>query len=397
MNQGNIRPLDGVLVLSFEHAVAAPFCTRLLADMEARVIKVERPGVGDFARGYDDRIRGMSSHFTWINRSKESLTLDLKSQEAQEVLECLLPKVDVLVQNLAPGAIGRLGLSYDQLRNRYPRLICCDISGYGIGGPYEQKKAYDLLVQSESGFLSVTGTPDEMTKAGVSIADSSTGFFAYSNILAALMLRDRIGEGSHIDMSMLETMVEMMGFPLYYAFDGAEPPARAGAHHATIYPYGPFQVADDQTVMLGLQNQREWVRFCEEVIEEPDMAYDERYASNNLRQKNREDLDIRIKGKLIAMSKDELIERLDKCGIANASVNDMHDVWEHEQLKARNRWRMVNTPVGEVAAPLPPGVNDKFDYRMDPVPDLGQHSEAILEELGFASNRISEMKSKGVI
>lgn len=391
------RPLQGITVLSLEHAIAAPFCTRQLADLGARVIKVERPGVGDFARAYDERVSGMASHFVWTNRSKESLTLDLKSAEAQDVLARLLPEVDVIVQNLAPGAAARLGLSYEVLHQRYPRLIVCDISGYGMGGPFEQKKAYDLLIQSESGFVSITGTPEEMAKAGCSIADISAGMYAYSNILAALLLRDKTGEGSHIDLSMLESMVEWMGFPLYYAYNGASPPARAGASHAVIYPYGPFPVANGETVMLGLQNEREWKAFCAIVLQQPELSDDPLYSSNSLRNLHRKSLRAIIDQVFLVLDKEEVITRLEKAGIANASVNDMHGVWQHEQLKARRRWTSVNSPVGEIPALLPPGKNNAFDYRMEAIPALGEQTESILQKLGFDEQTIQTFKAKGVV
>src|SRR5882757_11516831 len=258
-----MKPLDGVKVITLEHAIAAPFCTRQLADLGARVIKIERPGVGDFARAYDERVHGMASHFVWCNRSKESLTLDVKARQAQDIFERLLEDTDVLVQNLAPGAAARLGLSFEALHEKYPKLIVCDISGYGSDGPYRDKKAYDLLIQSESGFLSITGSPGAPAKAGCSIADISAGMYAYSSILSALILRGRTGKGCRIDVSMLESMVEWMGYPLYYAMNGQSPPALSGASHATIYPYGPFAASDGKTVMLGLQNEREWKVFCE--------------------------------------------------------------------------------------------------------------------------------------
>ncbi len=393
----SIRPLDGITVLSFEHAIAAPFCTRQLADLGARVIKVERPGVGDFARGYDERVRGMASHFVWTNRSKESLTLDLKGEGAQDVLEALLPEVDILVQNLAPGAAKRLGLSFDQLHEKFPRLIVCDISGYGEGGPYEKKKAYDLLIQSESGFVSVTGTKDDMAKAGCSIADIAAGMYAYTNILSALMLRERTGEGSHIDVSMLESMVEWMGFPMYYAFEGQTPPIRAGAAHAAIYPYGPFPVAGGQTVMLGLQNEREWKIFCEVVLKQAALAEDERFMNNTLRTKNRDALRDLIVQSFASQSKDEVIALLEEAGIANASVNDMQGVWDHEQLKARDRWEQINSPVGELPALLPPGRNNRYDYYMGAVPGLGEHTDSILSELKFSGEQIEAFKTNGVV
>lgn len=392
-----IRPLDGITVLSFEHAVAAPFCTRQLADLGARVIKVERPGVGDFARNYDERVNGLASHFVWINRSKESLTLNLKSEGAAEILERILPEVDILVQNLAPGAAARLGLSFEALHEKFPQLIVCDISGYGTGGSYEQKKAYDLLIQSESGFVSVTGSGEEMAKAGCSIADISAAMYAYSNILSALILRGKTGKGSHIDVSMLESMVEWMGFPMYYAFDGAEPPVRAGAAHAAIYPYGPFQVAGGENVMLGLQNEREWKVFCEEVLKQPELADDPRFNRNSQRTENRDELKAIIVEAFSSLSKDEVIELLESAKIANAAVNTMHDVWNHKQLKERNRWRDVGTSAGVVPALLPPGVNNAYEYRMDAVPALGEHSEAILKEIGYETEQIEKLAQLGTI
>ena len=386
-----MRPLDGITVVTLEHAIAAPFCTRQLADLGARVIKVERPGVGDFARAYDARVNGMASHFVWTNRSKESLTLDVKHEESQAILEGLLTKADVLVQNLAPGAAARLGLSYAALSEKFPQLIVCDISGYGADGPYRDKKAYDLLIQSESGFLSVTGTADEPAKSGASIADIAAGMYAYTNILAALIQRGRTGKGSHIDISMLESMVEWMSFPLYYAYDGASPPARAGAAHATIYPYGPFPAGDGKTVMLGLQNEREWVVFCEQVLQQPDLVQDARFVSSSARSSTRKELYQLICTAFASMTADEVIARLDKAQIANARLNDMHEVWEHAQLRARQRWTEVATPVGPVAALLPPGASNSWDARMDAIPALGEHTQAILSELGYDAQKIAAL------
>ncbi|WP_431120982.1 CaiB/BaiF CoA transferase family protein [Variovorax paradoxus] len=390
------RPLDGVTVVTLEHAIAAPFCTRQLADLGARVIKVERPGVGDFARAYDERVQGMASHFVWTNRSKESLTLDVKQPVAQEVLAKLLEDADVLVQNLAPGAAARLGLSFEALHEKHPRLIVCDISGYGDDGPYRDKKAYDLLIQSESGFLSVTGSDAEPAKAGCSIADIAAGMYAYTGILAALMQRDKTGKGSRIDVSMLESMVEWMGYPLYYAFEGAAPPPRAGAAHATIYPYGPFP-ASDGTVMLGLQNEREWGAFCKTVLERPELATDERFASNSRRVANRDALRALIADGFSSLTVEQVVQRLDTAQIANASVNDMHDVWNHPQLKARNRWTTVPTPSGLIPALLPPGKTEAYAPRMDAVPGLGENTDAILQELGWSSVAIASMRSAGAI
>lgn len=386
------RPLDGITVVSLEHAVAAPFCTRQLADLGARVIKVERPGSGDFARGYDQRVNGQSSHFTWINRSKQSLALDVKQPQAKQALLALLASADVLVQNLAPGAAARMGLSYEALKAHNPRLIICDISGYGSDGPYRYKKAYDLLIQSEAGFLSVTGTPETPSKSGISVADIAAGMYAYTNILSALLLRGKTGEGSHIDVSMLEAMGEWMGYPLYYAYDGATPPPRTGASHASIYPYGPFQAGDGGTVMLGLQNEREWKAFCDAVLLRPEVATDARFNSNANRNTHRAALQELILQEFQALTAAQLVERLETAGIANARVNDMAGLWAHPQLAARQRWRTVDTPAGEVPALLPPGVNSAFDYRMDPIPAVGQHNAAILAELGWSAEQVAALQ-----
>jgi crotonobetainyl-CoA:carnitine CoA-transferase CaiB-like acyl-CoA transferase len=391
------RPLDGITVVTLEHAIAAPFATRQLADLGARVIKVERPGVGDFARAYDNRVRGMASHFVWCNRSKESLCLDLKQTEAREILSRLLGKADVLVQNLAPGAAARLGLSEAALRPRHPQLIVCDISGYGADGPYRDRKAYDLLIQSEAGFLSVTGTPEQPCKAGPSIADIAAGMYAYSGILAALLTRRRAGRGSRVEVSMLEALGEWMSFPLYYAFEEQPPPPRSGAAHATIFPYGPFPAGDGKTVMLGLQNEREWKIFCEAVLERPELATDPRFDTNVRRVANREALTTLIIEGFTRLTAAEAMARLDSAGIANARVNDVHELWAHPQLAARSRWRTIGSPVGPLPALLPPAGSDTFEPRMDPVPALGEHSSAILGELGYSTVDIEQLQSMGVV
>jgi itaconate CoA-transferase len=398
-DQNNLRPLDGITVISLEHAIAAPFCTRQLADLGARVIKVERPGSGDFARGYDQRVRGMASHFVWTNRSKESIALDLKQQEAQVILDQLLQQADVLVQNLAPGAAARMGLSFETLHKDYPRLIVCDISGYGEGGTYEDKKAYDLLIQSESGFLSVTGNAAEegMAKAGCSIADISAGMYAYTGILSALLLRDRTGQGSRVEISMLESLVEWMGFPMYYAFEGATPPQRTGASHATIYPYGPFPSGDGGTVMIGLQNEREWMQFCVTVLKRPELIDDERFITNFKRSDNRQALRAIIHEVFAQLDATTVIERLDAAQIANAQVNDMSGVWAHPQLKARGRWTEIASPVGILPTLLPPVSSNAFSPRMAAVPGLGQHSNTLLAELGYSAMDIQRLSETGIV
>ena len=392
-----MRPLDDVTVVTLEHAIAAPFCTRQLADLGARVIKIERPGSGDFARAYDGRVKGLASHFVWTNRSKESLTLDVKHPAAAPILADLLGRADVLVQNLAPGAAARLGLSYGALRERHPRLIVCDISGYGNDGPDRDRKAYDLLIQSESGFLSVTGSPEAPAKAGCSIADIAAGMYAFTSILAALRQRDRSGEGCHIDVSMLESMVEWMNFPMYYAFDGAEPPPRSGAAHATIYPYGPFPAGDGKAVMLGLQNEREWASFCAQVLQQPALATDPRFDANARRVEHRDALRELIVQGFSALTAAEVTTRLDAARIANARVNSMHEVWSHPQLAARERWTEVGTSAGPVPALLPPGRASAWTPRMDPVPALGEHGDAILAELGHAPGAIAALRQDGAI
>jgi len=391
-------PLDGITVVSLEHAIAAPFATRQLADLGARVIKIERPGGGDFARAYDARVRGMASHFVWTNRSKESLTLDLKHPRAREILQRLLvEQADVLVQNLAPGAAARMGLSYQALSAVKPSIVVCDISGYGGDGPYRDRKAYDLLIQSEAGLLSVTGTEDTPSKAGASIADIAAGMYAYGNVLAALLARVRDGRGRHIDVSMLESLVEWMSFPLYYAFDGAPPPARTGAEHATIYPYGPFRAGDGGVVMLGLQNEREWAVFCDAVLGRPELARDARFADSSARSAHRAPLRALIEEAFAPLTAAEVVGRLDAAQIANARVNTMREVWEHPQLRARDRWRSVGSPAGPIPALLPPGTSPSDPARMDPVPAVGEHTDAILASLGIGADEIAALRAQQAI
>jgi itaconate CoA-transferase len=390
-----MRPLQGVTVVSVEQAIAAPFASRQLADLGARVIKVERPGVGDFARHYDDRVAGLSSHFVWTNRGKESLTLDIKDRRGMDVLRRLLSEADVFIQNLAPGAAARAGLSADELHRVHPRLVVCDISGYGIGGPYESMKAYDLMVQGEAGLLSVTGTPDDVAKVGISVSDIAAGMYAYSSILAALLERGRTGRGAHLDVSMLEATVEWMGFPLYYAYDGAEPPPRAGAAHATIYPYGPFTAKDGVVVMMAIQNEREWSRFCESFLDDAAVARRPEFATNSQRNEHRGQLEPLIAERFAALTGDDATAALAAVPVAYARVNTMHDVWQHPQLAARQRWHQVATPHGPVPSPAPPAFTAA--PRMDPVPGLGEHTRSILGGLGLADDEIGLLEADGVV
>ena len=390
-------PLDGVTVLSLEQAVAAPFTTRQLADLGARVIKIERPGIGDFARGYDTTVRGLSSHFVWLNRSKESLTLDVKHPDASEVLRRLLDGTDVFVQNLAPGATERLGLSAAALREAHPRLIVCEISGYGSSGPYRDRKAYDLLVQAETGLVSITGTADEPVKVAISIADIAAGMYAYSGILTALLMRHQTGAGTVLEVSMLEALGEWMGYPMYYGTDGGTEPPRTGTRHATIAPYGPFAGGDGEVVYLGVQNEREWQAFCAQVLGRPELAGDPRFASNGSRVTHRAVLDAEIEWVFGRLATPEILERLESARIANARLRTVRQFVDHPQLAARGRWHKVGTPAGPVRALAPPATIDGVEPVMGPVPGLGAHTDAILAELGFDPPTIEGWRDAGVV
>ncbi len=384
-------------MVGLEQVIAGPFCTRQLAELGARVIKIERTGEGDAARGYDRTVKGQSSHFVWVNRSKESLALDVKRPEAGPILQKLLAKADVFVQNLAPGAAERLGLGAAELRARHPRLIWCGISGYGPEGPYAKKKAYDLLVQCEAGLLAVTGTPDEPAKAGIPVADIAAGMYAFSSILAALYRRAQEGVGATLDITMFESLGEWMGFPAHFTAYGGEPPPRSGAHHATIVPYGPFKAGDGGTVFLSIQNEREFERFCDGVLQNSSLRQDARFSTGPARARNRTAMHEEIDRTFSKLTADQIIGKLEKADIANAKLNSMREFWDHPQLAARDRWREVGTPGGPIQATLPPFNLDAFEARMDPVPALGAHGAAILAELGFTSNDIETMKSGGII
>lgn len=388
-------PLKGITVVSLEQAVSAPFATRQLADLGARVIKIERPKVGDFARNYDTTVNGMSSHFVWSNRSKESITLNLKQDESKLAMEKLLEKADVFVHNLAPGAVERLGFGNEILKEKYPRLIICEISGYGRNGSYTQKKAYDLLVQCEAGLVSITGTEDKPSKAGISVADIAAGMYAYSGILTALIARGQTGKGDVIEVSMLEALAEWMGYPLYYGHYGGTDPARAGASHAAIYPYGPFMAGDQKYVFLGIQNEREWAMFCEQVLGQADLARDKRFDSNYNRVANREPLTAIIEQTFSEFDSEWIIQKLEETKIANARLNSIQDLAEHPQLKERNRWREVGSPAGNIKALLPPATFDNISTVMNPIPDIGEHTESILKECGLEQHMIERIMTNG--
>jgi crotonobetainyl-CoA:carnitine CoA-transferase CaiB-like acyl-CoA transferase len=390
-------PLAGVTVLALEQAVAAPLATRQLADMGARVIKVERPGSGDFARGYDGAVRGLSSHFVWLNRSKESLTLNIKHVAARDILYRLIEQADIFVQNLAPGAASRLGLDADRLRERNARLIVCNISGYGQEGPYRDKKAYDLLVQCETGLVATTGTPDTPCKVGIAVADIAAGMYAFSGLLAALLQRERGGIPQVLDISLFDALAEWMAYPAYFTDYGGTPPARTGASHATIMPYGPFACGDGTSVLLGIQNEREWRRFCERVLEQPALAGDRRFATNADRVRYRTELGRIIETVFAASSGQDVIARLDAAQIANARLNSVAEFVEHPQLLERGRWTEVGTPAGTVKAMYPPWMPAGGEVRMDPVPDVGEHTAAILRELGRTDAEIAVLRDQGAI
>ena len=396
-NAAQVLPLAGVTVVALEQVIAAPFATRQLAELGARVIKIERPGIGDASRAYDTTVKGLSSHFVWVNRSKESLSLDAKHPEARAILAKLVANADVFIQNLAPGAAARLGLGAEELRAKHPRLIWCGISGYGENGPYSAKRAYDLLVQCETGMLSVTGTPENPSKAGIPIADIAAGMYAFSGILAALYRRNATNEGATLDISMFESLGEWLGFPAYFTAYGGKPPPRTGAAHATIVPYGPFKAGDGKTVFLGVQNAREFARLCEQVLGQPSLPSDARFATSSARNEHRAEMNALIEKVFADLTAAQIVERLEAAGIANARLNTMQEFWEHPQLAARNRWREVDSPAGKLTTMLPPLNIAGLEPSLSAVPGIGEHTRAILSELGYDGRAIDNLHSEGAV
>jgi itaconate CoA-transferase len=391
-----VRPLHGITVVALEQAVAAPFATRQLADLGARVIKIERRDGGDFARAYDTSVKGLSAHFVWLNRSKESLTVDLKHPAAGDILQKLLQRADVFVQNLAPGAADRLGLSASILRAAHPRMIVCNISGYGTSGPYAPKKAYDLLVQSEVGVVSITGADDMPCRVGISIADIAAGMYAYSGILTALFQRRATGVGCTMDVSLFDALAEWMGFPMYHtAYTGREL-RRSGPNHVSIAPYGPFRGADGH-VYLAVQNAREWTRFCAQVLGRPAVEDDERFRTNELRLQHREALRAVIEETFATLTAEEIEAKLEGAQIAHARMNSVREVIDHPQLTARSRWTEIGSEAGPLRALPPPVAIEGVDPVMGAVPALGQHTSAILQELGFTDDVVAKWKREKVI
>ena len=391
-----MRPLEGMRVIALEHAVAAPICSRHLADLGADVIKIERPNDGDFARHYDGFVHGLSSHFVWLNRAKRSLTLDLKLAEAREVLERLLGTADVLLQNVAPGAAARLGLSHAALQPKFPKLVVCDISGYGESGPMAQKKAYDLLIQAEAGLISVTGTPETPSRAGISAADIATGMYALTGILSALLRRTRTGQGANVKIAMLDAVGEWMMAPVYRAAYGGSSQPRDPGGHPLLAPYGKHRTGDGE-VIFGLQNEREWKVFCDQVLRRPDVATDPRFASMAARRDNRHALTNLIEDFFVTMTTAEVVAMLDAAGIANGRLNQSIDVWNHAQFAARDKWREVGTAEGPIRALLPPFTFTDQEAVMGDVPALGQHTDAVLHELGYDAAAIAGLHDVGAV
>ncbi|MPZ84193.1 MAG: CoA transferase [Actinophytocola sp.] len=392
-----MRPLDGITVVSLEQAVAAPYATRQLADLGARVIKIERPGGGDFARRYDESVLGQSSYFVWLNRSKQSLTLDVKQPAGQGILHELLAEADVFVHNLGPGAAARLRVDATPLRERYPRLVHCTISGYGSTGPWAHRKAYDLLVQCETGLVSLTGTPGDMAKVGISVADIAAGMYAYSGVLTGLLQRASTGAGTAIEVSLFEALAEWMGSPAYYTRYGERQPDRVGAQHATIAPYGPYPTGDGDTVVLVVQNEREWEALCRLLLDDPDTAHDPRFATNSARVANRAALNELISHRFRALDTKAALALLAKAGVASGRVNSVQEFLDHPVLAERDRWRTVGSPGGDIEALLPPASIDGVEAAMSPVPAVGEHTDPILRALGRTDADIAELRATNAV
>ncbi|CAN5721635.1 CaiB/BaiF CoA-transferase family protein [soil metagenome] len=392
-----MTPLTGIRVIALEQAVAGPLCTRHLVDLGADVIKIERPGKGDFARSYDTTVRGQSSYFVWLNRGKRSVTLDMKHPEAREILDRLAGTADVIVQNLGPGAVERLGFSPNRLRARFPSVIVCSISGYGSGGPYAERKAFDLLLQGETGVIATTGTAETPAKLGISVGDIGAGIYGAMGVLAALYERKSTGEGKIVETSLFDALSEFMGYPAYYTLYGGEPPDRAGVRHATVVPYGAYRCGDGQQVLLAVQTEAQWAAFCTVVCEKPEWIGDSRFATTPSRRQNRDILEPAIERAFAAFSRDEVTRRLELADVPYGDLNEISQFLEHPQLRERNRWRQIDSPHGPLQAILPPITFEKTELVMGAIPAVGEHTDQVLTELGFRTSEIAGFRASGVV
>lgn len=391
------RPLDDVLVVGIEQAVAGPLATRHLADLGARVVKVESPRGGDFARDYDTAVRGLAAHFVWLNRGKQSLTLDFTTAAGSDALERLLARADVVVQNLAPGAAARRGLAAAQLLERFPRVIGVDISGYGSGGPLTHKRAYDLLVQAETGSCAITGAPGHPAKAGIPVADIGAAMYAYSSVLAALYDRGRSGVGAAIEVSLFDAASEWMGYAMNYTLGTGTAQEPLGLSAPSVAPYGAYPTRDGQTLVVGTTNDREWQRLALQVLARPDLAEDPSLTRNADRVRQRAVVDAAVAAWVITQDLESAQTILDKAAIGNGRLNGVQDLIEHPQHRARDRWREVETPAGPVPALVPPPTSDSWDIGMGPVPALGEHTDLVLRDLDYSPAEIAELRATGVV